>query len=174
MKQRLLFLLLFFILTKTSLAQYHAGIGLRLGKFGSGLTMKYFANPDNATGFELMILKTKIGKQGGWWIAPLYVYQMPFNFPLIQLPMDFVVGAGMHVGYYPKEYYKIVDGFPDYYPNHTVAVGADILIALEYQVPIKSLPFVVGIETQPFYEFIHRGPEFVDFGITVKYVFNMD
>lgn len=166
--------MLLFLISKAGIAQYHGGIGLRLGKFGSGITMKYFANPSNASGFELMILKTKIGRKGGWWIAPHYVYQMPFNVPLIQLPLDFVAGAGIHIGYYPEEYYKIIDGFPKYYPDNTVAVGADLLIALEYQVPIKSLPFVVGVEAQPFIEFIHKGPEFLDFGITLKYVFNMD
>lgn len=154
----------------TGWAQYHAGVGLRIGKFSSGLSIKYFLYPDNASGFELMFLKTKIAK-GGWWLAMFYERQMPFDFPLIQLPLDFIVGAGTHIGYYPKNYYKIVDGFPEYYADNTIAVGVDLLIALEYLVPIKSLPFAVGIEAHPFIEFIHRGPEFIDFAVTFKYVF---
>jgi hypothetical protein len=154
-------------------AQYHAGVGVRAGKFSSGLTMKYFLYPDNATGFELMILKSKIAK-GGWWVATFYERQMPFNFPLIQLPLDFIVGLGMHVAYYPEKYYKIVEGLPEYYADNTVAVGADLLIALEYLVPIDWLPLAVGVEAQPFVEFVHRGPEFLDFAITLKYVFRAD
>jgi len=170
-----IFALLFFalLLSAHSTAQYHAGVGLRAGKFGSGLTMKYFLYPDNATGFELMILKSKIAK-GGWWVAAFYERQMPFDFPLIQLPLDFIVGAGAHVGYYPKNYYKIVEGFPDYYADNTIAVGVDLLIALEYLVPLDWLPLAVGIEAQPFLEFVNKGPEFIDFAITLKYVFRAD
>ena len=163
--------MLFFFLSGSISAQYHAAVGARAGKFGSGLTMKYFFYPDNASGFELMILKTKIA-DGGWWIAPFYEHQLPFNFPLIQLPLDFIVGAGMHVAYYPTKYYHVVDGNAVYYGNDIIAVGVDMLIALEYLVPIKSLPFAIGIEAEPFYEFVNKGPEFLDFAVTLKYVFN--
>lgn len=161
------------------MAQYHAAVGLRAGKFGSGLTMKYFFNPDNASGFEIMFLRTKIANSaevsyGGWWLATFYERQLPFDFPLIQLPLDFISGIGMHVGYYPHRYFKIVEGSPEYYADHTFAVGVDLLIALEYVVPLESLPFAIGIEAQPFMEFLHPGPEFLDFAVTLKYVFHAD
>lgn len=161
------------LLAESTHAQYHAAVGARAGKFGSGLTMKYFFSPDNATGFELMILKTKIAN-GGWWIAPFYEHQVPFRTPLIQLPLDFILGGGMHIGYYHDKYYKVVDGDPVYYADNIITVGADLLVALEYLVPIKSLPFAVGVEAEPFYEFVNKGPEFLEFGITLKYVFNTD
>ncbi|SRR5258705_5590247 len=151
-------------------AQYHVAIGGRVAKFNSGLSMKYFFDNDNATGISLLIAHSKIA-EGGWVISPIYIHQHPFHIPIIQLPLDFVVGAGMHVGYYHTKYYKIVDGHPDYYKNNTVTVGIDALIAVEYQVPIDWLPIVIGIETQPFFEFVNRGPEFLDFGATLKYVF---
>lgn len=154
----------------TSFAQYHAGIGGRAGKFNSGVTMKYFFQPDNATGISLLIAHSKIA-DGGWVISPMYEHQVPFHIPIIQLPLDFIVGMGMHMGYYHTRYYKIVDGLPDYYKNNTVTVGVDALVALEYEVPIKWMHLAIGIEAQPFYEFVNKGPEFLDFGATLKYVF---
>lgn len=169
---RLIFFLLVFISAGTkSFAQYHAGIGGRFAKFNSGLTMKYFFRPDNSTGVSVLIAYSKIADDG-WVISPLYEHQLPFNFPLIQLPLDFITGVGMHVGYYPEKYYKIVDGQADYYKNNIITVGVDALVALEYQVPIDWLPLAIGIEAQLFFEFVNRGPEFLDFGATLKYVFN--
>ena len=153
-----------------SYAQYHAAIGGRVAKFNSGLTMKYFFNADNATGVSLLIAHSKIS-EGGWVISPMYISQHPFHIPIIQLPLDFIAGGGIHIGYYKTKYYKIVDGLPDYYKDNTITVGIDILIAVEYQVPIDWLPLAIGIEAQPFYEFVNRGPEFLDFGATLKYVF---
>ena len=168
---RVSFLCILFSLTVLfSQAQYHAGIGGRVAKFNSGLTMKYFFRPDNATGVSILVAHSKIS-EGGWVISPMYENQLPFRIPLIQLPLDFIAGIGMHIGYYPEKYYKIVDGLPDYYKDNTFTVGADILVALEYQIPIDWLPLAIGIEAQPFYEFVNKGPEFLDFGATLKYVF---
>ena len=94
---KLLFFLILFLFSIQSVAQYHAAVGARAGKFGSGLTIKYFFYPDNASGFELMILHTKIANHG-WWLVPFYERQLPFRVPLIQLPLDFIAGAGLHVG----------------------------------------------------------------------------
>ena len=132
--------------------------------------MKYFFRPDNSTGVSMLIAYSQISR-GGWVISPMYEHQLPFKIPLIQLPLDFIAGIGIHVGYYPTKYYKIVDGLADYYKDNTMTVGADILVALEYQIPIKWLPLAVGIEAQPFYEFVNKGPEFLDFGATLKYIF---
>lgn len=171
MNKRIIFLYILFTGTISSgFAQYHAGIGGRVAKFNSGLTMKYFFRPDNATGVSILIAHSKIA-DGGWVISPLYEHQIPFHFPLIQLPLDFIAGIGMHIGYYHTKYYKIVDGLPDYYKNNTFTVGVDALVALEYQIAIDWLPLAIGIEAQPFYEFVNRGPEFLDFGATLKYVF---
>ena len=173
LKRIFYFSALLIFLSGQSFAQYHAAVGARGGKFGSGLTIKYFFYPDNASGFELLILREKIA-DGGWWFAPFYEQQMPFRIPLIQLPLDFIAGAGVHIGYFPKKYYKVVDGHAVYYADNIVTVGADLLVAFEYLVPIKSLPFAIGIEAEPFYEFVNKGPEFLDFAVTLKYVFKTD
>src|SRR5215204_586932 len=92
-------LLLFLFVAASSHAQYHAAIGVRGAKFSSGVTMKYFFWPDNATGFEIMLGHTKIAK-GGWFAAGFYEHQLPFRIPLIQLPLDLICGVGGHVNYY--------------------------------------------------------------------------
>lgn len=170
MKQLLLISAILLFISFEIKAQYHAAIGLRGGKFTSGITAKYFFFPDNASGIELMFGKTKIAK-GGWLGAVFYEHQFPLHIPILHLPLDFIAGAGVHVGYYPKQYYKIVEGYPVYYNNKCVAVGIDALIGLEYLVPLDWLPLAVGMEAQPFVEFVNQGPEHLDFAITLKYVF---
>ena len=155
----------------TANAQYYTGVGVRLGKFASGVSFKYFFDANNASAIELIAAKTKTAK-GGYVVTGLYECQTPITMPILQLPLDFIAGVGAHVGYYPKRYYKIVEGSAVYYNDNCVAVGIDALIALEYDVPLVWLPFAVGIEAQPFLELVNRGPEFLDFAVTLKYVFN--
>jgi len=170
MKRLLLISAFVLIITSELRAQYHAAIGLRGGKFTSGLTMKYFFNADNATAIELILGRTKIAK-GGWMATVFYEHQVPFHIPILQLPLDFIGGVGGHVGYYPRRYYKIVEGNAVFYNDNCIAIGADVLVAVEYQVPIVWLPLAVGIEAQPFLEFVNKGPEFLDIAVTLKYVF---
>lgn len=170
MKQLLLITATFIFLTTQLKAQYHAAVGLRGGKFTSGITAKYFFSNDNASGIELMLGKTKIAK-GGWLGAAYYVHQFPLLIPILHLPLDFIAGAGVHAGYYPKLYYKIEEGYPVYYSDKSVSIGIDALIGLEYLVPLNWLPVAVGVEAQPFVEFVNQGPEHLDFAITLKYVF---
>lgn len=162
---------LFLFVTAASQAQYHAAVGVKGAKFGSGITAKYFFWPDNATGLEVVLGHTKIAK-GGWFAAAFYENQIPFHIPIIQLPLDLICGIGGHVNYYPHKYYKIVEGKAAYYSDGCVAVGADVLVGVEYVSPIDWLPVAVGIEAQPFIEFINKGPEYLDAAITLRYVFN--
>jgi hypothetical protein len=105
-------------------------------------------------------------------VNAFYVNQIPFRIPIIQLPLDLVGGVGGHVNYYPHKYYKKVEGKAEYYSDNCIAVGADVLIALEYLCPIDWLPVSVGVEAQPFIEFVNKGPEYLDLAITLKYVFS--
>lgn len=168
-KTTLIALLLFAAVS--SQAQYHAAVGLKGAKFGSGVSAKYFFWPDNATGLEVVAGHTKIAK-GGWFASAFYENQIPFKLPIIQIPLDLICGVGGHVNYYPHRYYKIVEGKAQYYSDNCVAVGADVLVGLEYLSPIVWLPVAVGIEVQPFMEFVNKGPEFMDASITLRYTFN--
>jgi hypothetical protein len=162
---------LFLFIAVASQAQYHAAVGGKFAKFGSGISGKYFFWPDNATGVELVIGRTEIANRG-WFVTAFYENQIPFQIPIIQLPLDLICGIGGHVNYYPKRYYKIVEGQADYYHDKCIAVGVDVLVGVEYLSPIDWLPLVVGIEAQPFIEFVNKGPEFLDAAITLRYFFN--
>lgn len=147
------------------------GIGGRVGKFHSGFSLKYFLNTDNATGLQLEAMYANIASGGGV-VKGFLIKQLPFKIPIIQLPLDFIAGVGAHAGYFPKNvrgYYKTVNGDASYYTNSVVTIGADITVQIEYKIP--RVPITFTIDVVPFYEFVNRGPEVVDFGATLRYVF---
>jgi hypothetical protein len=179
MNKRLL-LILFLLLSASLHAQrYYSAFGARAGKFNSGVTFKYFWNTDNATGLKLDGYYTKMGI-GGYTIKGFAIKQMPFHIPIIQLPLDLIVGGGLHAGYFPAgsgftRYYKRVKGTKepveaDYYNNDVVSAGVDATIELEYQIK-RAVPLSFAFDICPFYEFLNRGPEYLDFGFSIRYLF---
>jgi len=171
--------ILFLLLVSTTIcsAQYYAAIGGRAGKFNTGITLKYFWDADNATGIKLDGYYTKMG-DGGYTIKAFGIRQIPLKVPIIQLPLDLVLGAGVHAGYFPLgqgRYYKRVKGNKDpqeadFYDTDVVSIGIDATIELEYQVE-SVVPLAFAIDFCPFYEFVNRGPEYIDFGFSVRYLF---
>lgn len=174
MKKVLLFTL-FVVLSQVALAQrYYAAFGGRAGKFNTGVTFKYFWNTDNATGLKLDGYYTNIAS-GGYTIKGFAIKQVPFKVPIIQLPLDLIVGGGLHTGFFPlapNGYYKRVKNGtePDYYTKDVVSVGVDATIEIEYQIK-KTIPLAFAIDFCPYYEFINRGPEYIDFGFSIRYLF---
>jgi hypothetical protein len=57
----------------------------------------------------------------------------------------------------------------DYGPK-VITAGIDAIIGVEYKVPIA--PFTVGVDCQPFYDLLNPGPEFIDFSVAIRYVFD--
>ncbi len=171
MKKAILICLLL-IFSKVGFSQkYYMGIGARVGKFHSGFSFKYFVNTNNATGFQLEAMYANIASGGGV-IKGFVIKQLPFKIPIIQLPLDFIAGVGAHAGYFPKNvrgYYKTVNGDASYYTNSVVSIGVDLTVQLEYKIP--RVPITFTIDVVPFYEFVNRGPEVIDFGATLRYVF---
>lgn len=165
--------LLIFGLTSAAYSQhYYAAIGGRAGKFNTGVTMKYFWNTDNSTGVKIDGYYTNIAS-GGYTLKGFFIKQLPFKVPIIQLPLDLVLGAGVHGGFFPYDkqgYYKRVDGEAVYYDDDVLTVGVDATIELEYQIK-KVVPLAFSIDFCPFYEFINRGPEYTDFGFSIRYLF---
>ena len=153
---------------------YYTGIGVRFGKFSSGLSYKHFYNTDNATGIQIDALYSNMAADG-FTLKGYYLKQWPFKLPIIQLPLDFVIGGGLHAAYFPHQgdngYYKRVTADSIYrYPTSVVSVGVDFTVQIEYKVPLKRVPFSVTIDCNPFYEFYKRGPEYIDFGVSIRYV----
>lgn len=151
-----------------SQAQYYTGIGLRLGKFSSGATVKYFFDANNAKGLELFAGKTKIAR-GGYMAKLFYINQTPCTMPLLQIPLDIVFGGGAHLAYFPKDYYHIKDGELIPYGDKVISAGIDATLGVEYKIPIA--PLTVGIDVNPFLDLLNPGPEYLDFSLAVRYVF---
>lgn len=149
-------------------AQYYTGVGVRLGKFASGVSFKYFFDANNAQGIEIIAAKTKTAK-GGYLLTGLYECQTPIRIPILQIPLDFIFGGGVHGGYFAEGYYKLRDGEKMDYGPKVFTAGIDAILGVEYKVPIA--PFTVGVDCQPFYDLLNPGPEFIDFSVAIRYVF---
>ena len=156
------------MISATTNAQYYTGVGLRLGKFASGVSFKYFFDANNATGLEIIAAKTKTAK-GGYVATVLYESQTPIRMPILQIPLDIVFGGGVHAGYFPEGYYRIRDGEQYPYGPKVITAGIDAILGLEYKVPIA--PLTIGVDCQPFYDLLNPGPEYLDFSVAVRYVF---
>lgn len=151
-----------------SQAQYYTGIGLRLGKFSSGVSIKYFFDANNAKGLELFAGKTKIAR-GGYIGKLFYENQTPCTMPLLQIPLDIVFGGGGHVAYFPKDYYRLRDGELIPYGDKVLCAGVDAILGVEYKVPIA--PLTLGVDVNPFLDLLNPGPEYLDFSVAIRYVF---
>lgn len=78
---------------------------------------------------------------GGYTLKGFFVKQVPFKIPIIQLPLDFVFGGGVHAGYFPFEtqgYYRKSKKDANYYDKSVVSIGLDATIQIEYQVKKNS------------------------------------
>ena len=156
------------VAAKQTQAQYYTGIGVRLGKFSSGVSVKYFFDANNAKGLELFAGKTKIAR-GGYIGRLLYENQTPCTMPLLQIPLDIVFGGGAHAAYFPKGYYRLRDGELIPYGDKIFSAGIDAILGVEYKVPIA--PITIGVDVNPFLDLLNPGPEYLDFSLAVRYVF---
>ena len=59
----------------------------------------------------------------------------------------------------------------DRYTTSVLTLGVDATVQIEYKIPIKHVPFTVSIDCNPYYEFYNQGPEWIDFGVSIRYVF---
>ena len=176
MNRHLCLVVLFFLVSNVAFSQtYYTGIGVRAGKFNSGITVKHFFQAENSVGVQVDLCFTHIADDG-WTVKGFYLQQKPFKLPIFQIPLDLIYGGGMHVGFFPIRtleggYYKIVDGKKVPYNKDVVTVGVDGTIQLEYKIPWRKMPFTFTADCTPFYEFVNRGPEWIDFGFSVRYTF---
>ena len=150
-------------------AQYVTGIGIRGGKFNSGVSFKHFFDANNSTGIEGLIGRSKIGRDYGWIAKGFMVFQRPIMDSRMQAPFDVVFGFGMHGAYFKYGYYYIEDGKEIPYALDVYTFGVDAIIGLEYKLP--WVPLSITADANPFFSLINKGPEWIDFGISLRYVF---
>lgn len=177
MKKFFLVLLFTSVTLMASARRYYTGIGLRAGRFDFGATFKHFYNVDNATGLQFDAFYGIFGSYG-YTVKGYYLKQIPFKVPIIQIPLDLVLGGGLHVGYFPAANdngYRNRSG--DYYTNakgdpiSVFVAGVDATVQIEYRIPVKKVPVTITLDANPFFEFYHPGPEWIDLGVALRYVF---
>ncbi|MBL0065392.1 MAG: hypothetical protein IPP38_10290 [Bacteroidetes bacterium] len=74
------------------------------------------------------MVTTPILPQKGYTVKAILIKQIPFKMPIVQLPLDFIYGAGVHGAYFPynkQGYYKRRNGEPLYYDKSVVSAGVD-------------------------------------------------
>jgi hypothetical protein len=124
---------------------YKQAAGIRLGAAG-GITYRRLFDA-NASG-EVMLLS----QNHGTVVAFLIEKQMPallFN----DLNMNFIYGAGAHIGGANNEYdhYNSYDGHYYYHGYNTLQLGIDGFASFEYLIP--RYPIALSLETKPYFEF---------------------
>jgi len=156
---------IFILLSGLSKADYRTAVGIRLGKFMSDINIKHFYNGNRFMGMEF---HTGITQEafGGYKAKAFYIAQFPLRNSMLQIPVDLVIGAGAHAGYFKEKYYKIVDGEPVYYSDNTFSAGPDAKIELEYNT--RKFPLTVSVDCNVFYSLYNPGPEWIDFGVTLR------
>jgi hypothetical protein len=117
-------------------------------------------------GIEGLAAYTKEGNDGYTARAFVIKQQSIFN-SMLQIPVDFVVGAGVHGGYFKDRYYDKVEGNAKYYTENTYAAGIGATVQLEYN--SKRFPMTLGVDAHPFYNILSPGPEWIDFGVNLRY-----
>jgi hypothetical protein len=177
MKKKIALAVLFFAAANSYAIKYHSALGLRFGKFSTGASFKHFYDADNRQGIELNAYYTNI-PQGGYTIKGFYVLQNHIKIPIIQLPLDFIFGGGLHVAYFPYHedrndpgYYRSEGGRKIPYYKSVIVAGVDATVQIEYKIPMRRFPFALSFDVNPFYEVLNRGPEWLDFGFAVRYCF---
>ncbi|MBO2007749.1 hypothetical protein [Hymenobacter negativus] len=150
----------------SSASGYKTGIGLRGGGWSSGLTIKHFLGSGKGVAIE-GLLTTEYKAHGG----RLTILGEKHHSIADAKGLQFYYGAGFHAGAYQGRYYFADERYyyngrngdvyfikgnkgGYYYDENTyLAIGADLILGLEYKLP--DLPFVVGVDYKPFFEVFH-------------------
>ena len=95
--KRIISCIIFLLIVSAANAQlYVFGLGVRAGKFNTGVSIKSFFNADNATGLLLDGYYTNIASKG-YTVKAILIKQLPFKMPIVQIPLDFIYGGGITV-----------------------------------------------------------------------------
>ncbi len=144
---------------------YVMSLGIKGGKFSSGLSGKYFFGNTNSNAIEANVTVKK--NFGTLMTTFFYVHQRPFFNKILQIPLDYFVGAGLHGAFYKEGYYRVKNGEKDAYYGSGISIGVDALVGLEY--PLSVAPLTISIEAAPFFDLVNPGPEHVEIAFALRY-----
>ena len=156
----LLMLIVSLSITASAQSNYNTSVGLRLGGYENGISLKHFISSDTA-------LEGIIGfRPGVFVVTGLYEKQaVAFAEP----SLNWYYGAGAHIGGISGDSYYRAYGKDRYYGDSGMLIGADGILGLEWQLP--QLPISTSLDLHPRLE-LARGP-FLDLeaALTIRYTF---
>jgi hypothetical protein len=145
--------------------EYRTGLGLRLGGYTSGFTVKGFMNSNSA-------LEGILGfGRRSFIVTGLYER----HFPLAPAGLSLYAGGGAHLGLFgsrgsyliyknkSEKIYIVEEG------SSAVIPGIDGIFGIEYK--FQGAPFTVGADLKPFIDFFDGASGYVDGAFNVRYVF---
>ncbi len=147
---------------------YTSAFGVKIGKFASGVTFKQFFGASASDGLEANLTVKK--NFGTAMITALYQKQGPIRNRILQAPIDWNYGAGIHVAMYKAGYYRIRNGEKDTYYGSGMSAGIDLRFGLEH--PFANAPLTLGLELNPFYDIINPGPEWLELALSLRFMLN--
>lgn len=132
-------------LTAVSAQDYNWGVGVRLGGYQGGASVKYKLNSYNA--LEGIF---SIPWDNGFLATVLYQRYVP----VIAQGFNFYYGAGAHVGGWDKKF----------------SLGIDGMIGLEYK--IRNAPLALSLDYKPAFNIIEKSRFlFSDFALGIRVTF---
>jgi len=141
------------------------GVGVRLGGYTSGLSVKYYRG-DN-TAFE-GILGTSLSRRGVQLTGLYEIQASALGVPNLQ----WFYGAGAHLGSFSRQqYHRRGNKYYNYVGDKQLfTLGIDGIVGLEYQ--ITEIPITVGLDFKPFIDVNGDGVFLLpDGALTVRYTF---
>lgn len=139
---------------------YKTGIGVR-GGFTSGLTVKHFI------GSKAAIEGILGSRWRGFSLAGLYELHTAPMFGVSNLALEY--GIGGRIGYYNGYYYRGDHfGDDDYRYRSVMTLGVIGIFGLEYK--FDKIPFTVGVDLLPYFDFVGGGDSFVDGSLSFRYI----
>lgn len=141
-------------------ANYNTAIGLRLGGYENGISLKHFIASDTA-------LEGILGFRPGVFVVTGFYEKHATAFA--EPSLTWFYGAGAHIGGISENRYYRAYGKDRYYGDNGILIGADAILGLEWQVP--ELPISTSLDLHPRLE-VSRGP-FLDLeaALTIRYTF---
>jgi len=157
----------FVITTAAAQAQdYKTGIGLRLGGYSTGVTVKSFLGSVNAiegiAGFG----------HHSFIITGLYEHHIPIKGAS---GLYFYPGAGVHLGFfaYNGTYWVYKNRGEHIYVDHegtsAIVPGIDGALGLEYK--FNDAPLSLGLDIHPFIDVYSGASMYIDGALSFRYVF---
>lgn len=153
---------------KLQAQDYTSAIGVKVGKFASGVTFKQFFGSSASDGLEANLTVKK--NFGTAMLTTMYQKQGPIRNRILQAPIDWNYGAGLHIAMYKAGYYRIRNGEKDAYYGSGMSAGIDVKFGLEH--PFANAPLTFGVEINPFYDIINPGPEWLELSASLRFMLN--